>query len=163
MASLGKWLVGGCSAGKTSPYDTRLVVIVFGCGGVAVCPLWCTDARLVGYVGDRSCGVDYSLSSCGIVRGGSDSLVSSVVVARRRLFGLGVHLFGRYISYDSNAFGSATLYDVVPLHLFYATIHRPGGARLGVVAFDAGCGGDAVVLLAGVVGVGATEKSGGNP
>ena len=69
-----------------------------------------------------------------------------------------LYIFGRNIPDYGDVFGGTTPYDVVPIHLLYAALYRSGGAWLGVVAFDAGCGGNDALLAATAAGVWPTEK-----
>ena len=123
MATLGKWLARWGVDGQTCTRNTRIVDVGGGCWGVDFRRVWRTDARVVGGADAWDVGVDCCLSGGGIVGGCADGFVPTFVVAWWRLFGVGVHIFGRDISDDGDDRVGATPHDVVSLHLLYGTLH----------------------------------------
>ena len=158
VVTLGKWVVVGRNYGKTCANNAYLVDVDGSCRGVALRALWGADAGLLGGADSGSYGVDCRLSGGSIGGCGIDCIVPTITLARWRIFGLGIHLFGRYIPYDGYDRVGTTLHNVVPLLLLYGTLYRPGGTRLGVVVFDVESGGNVVVLSAAVTGARKVEE-----
>ena len=112
----------------------------------------------MGSVGGGSDGADCGISGDGTICCCNDGIVPLVALVGWRIFGLGIHLFGRNISYYGDDFVGATLHDVIPLHLLYGVIYRPSGARSGVVAVDDRGGSNVALLPTAVIALRKAEK-----
>ena len=88
-----------------------------------------------------------------------DGFVSVIVVAWRRILGLGIYILGRNLSYDGYDRVGATIYLVIPLYLLYETIYRPSCARCGLVVVNAGIGSDVALLLVAIAAFRAIENN----
>ena len=158
VVTLGKWVVVGGNYGKTCTNNAYPVDVDGGCRDIALRTLWGTDAGVPGGADSGSYGVDCRLSGGSIGGCGIDCIVSTITLAWWRIFGLGIHLFGRYIPYDGYDRVGTTLHNVVPLLLLHGTLYRPGGTRFGVVVFDVESGGNVAVLSVAVTGARKVEE-----